>query len=123
MSAALSSMLASKQIWAILPDDDAVVHSVIHGLKDDKNILTAHQITCRGMGAVGRSGPGRRFRSRPPKSLRLLTVVVPSARADEIFDYIHDKADVNRPMGGIVFMGPLDGATAFLLPDGIEDEA
>ncbi|MEC9466245.1 MAG: hypothetical protein VX834_10695 [Myxococcota bacterium] len=117
-----AAMLPSKQIYAILPDDEDLIHRVIHALKDEKQILTAHQITCRGMGAVGRAARSPRFRSRPPKSLRLLTVVVPEDRADEVFDFVHDKANVNRPMGGIVFMGPLEGATAFLIPEGVEDE-
>ena len=91
-------------------------------LKNEKNILTAHQIICRGIGAVGRPGRGFRVGSRPPKSLRLLTVVVREDQADEIFDFVFDKANVNRPMGGIVFIGPLDGATAFLVPEGVAEE-
>ena len=111
----------SKQIWAILPDDEKLIHGVIHALKDEKNILTAHQIVCRGIGAVGR--PGRGFRANVrPKGLRLLTVVVAADQADEIFDFVFEKANVNRPMGGIVFSGPLEGATAFLIPEGVEEE-
>ena len=116
------AMKESKQIWAILPDDEKLIHRVIHALKDEKGILTAHQITCRGMGAVGRPGRVSRFGTRPPKSLRLLTVVVPEDQADEVFDFIYHEANVDRPMGGIVFIGPLDGATAFLVPEGVEDE-
>ena len=112
---------SSKQIYAILPDDDRVTE-VVRLLKSEKNILTAHQITCRGMGAVGRSAPSRRLRGQAPKSLRLLTVVVDEDRADEIFDFVFEKAEVNQPMGGIVFMGALDGATAFVIPEGIKDE-
>ena len=76
-----NSLSPSKQIWAILPDDDRV-SQVVQALKDQKGILTAHQINCRGMGAVGRSAPGKRFRPRRPRSLRLLTVVVPEEKAD-----------------------------------------
>lgn len=112
---------ASKQIWAILPDDESLIHEVIHALKDEKNILTAHQITCRGIGAVGRPGRGFRAGTRP-KALRLLTVIVAADRADEIFDFVFETANVNRPLGGIVFSGPLEGATAFLIPEGVEEE-
>ena len=114
-------LIPSKMIWAILPDDDHII-TVVQALKDEKGILTAHQTTCRGIGAVGRREPGRRFRSPPPRTMRLLTVVVPEEKGDEIFDFVFEKAEVNKPMGGIVFMGPLDGATAFLLPEGVHDE-
>jgi hypothetical protein len=117
-----SVMHASKQIWAILPDDEKLIHQVIHALKDEKKILTAHQIVCRGMGAVGRPGRGFRVGARPPKSLRLLTVVVAEDQADEIFDFVFEQANVDRPMGGIVFSGPLEGATAFLIPEGVDEE-
>ena len=116
-----NSLKPSKQIWAILPDDDRI-SKVVHALKNEKGILTAHQINCRGMGAVGRSAPGKRFRPRRPRSLRLLTVIVSEEKADEIFDFVYEQAEVDRPMGGIVFMGPLDGATAFTMPLGISDE-
>lgn len=121
MAAVDVQLKSSKQIYAILPDDDRVTE-VVRLLRKEKNILTAHQITCRGMGAVGRSGPGRRLRSQAPKSLRLLTIVVEEERADEIFEFVFHKAEVDKPMGGIVFMGALDGATAFLVPEGVEDE-
>ena len=101
---------------------DDHITTVVQALKDEKGILTAHQTTCRGVGAVGRPEQARRFRSEPPKLLRLLTVVVPEERADEIFDFVFERAEVNQPMGGIVFMGSLDGATAFLLPEGVHDE-
>ena len=117
------SLESSKQIWAILPDDDATIYKLLNALKDEKGILTAHQITCRGIGSVGRASAAGGFRKRPSKALRLLTLVVPETAADEVFDFVYERADVGKPMGGIVFMGALDGATAFILPDGVEDEA
>ena len=52
----------------------------------------------------------------------MLSVLVEPSRADAVFEYIYVKAKVDRPMGGIVYMGPLDGATAFLMPEGVQDE-
>ena len=111
-----------KQISAILPDDESLLHELIHGLKEELGILSLDHHTCRGVGAIGKRNTGRRFRTPPAKALRMLSVLVEPSRADAVFDYIFDKADVNRPMGGIVYMGPLDGATAFLMPEGIQDE-
>ena len=111
-----------KQISAILPDDESLLHALIHGLKEEKSILSFDHHSCRGVGAIGKRSGGRRFRSPPPKALRMLSVLVEPERADEIFEYIYTKADMDKPMGGILFMGPLDGATAFLMPEGITDE-
>ena len=111
-----------KQISAILPDDEALLHELIHGFKDELGILSFDHHTCRGVGAIGKRSAGRRFRTPPPKALRMLSVLVEPSRADAVFEYIYVKAKVDRPMGGIVYMGPLDGATAFLMPEGVQDE-
>ena len=111
-----------KQISAILPDDETLLHSLVHGLKEEKSILSFDHHTCRGVGAIGKRSAGRRFRAPPAKALRMLSVLVEPERADEIFEYIYTKADMDKPMGGVLFMGPLDGATAFLMPDGLADE-
>ena len=114
-----NSLKPSKQIWAILPDDDRI-SKVVPELKNEKGILTAHQINCRGMGAVSRSAPGNAFVQEA--SQLASHRIVSEEKADEIFDFVYEQAEVNRPMGGIVFMGPLDGATAFTMPLGISDE-
>ena len=111
-----------KQISAILPDDEALLRDLVQGLKEEKSILAFDHHTCRGVGAIGKRSGGRRFRSPPAKALRMLSVLVEPARADEIFEYIYTKADMDKPMGGILFMGPLDSGTAFLMPDGVADE-
>jgi len=111
-----------KQISAILPDDEALLHDLIHGLKEELGILAFDHHTCRGVGAIGKRSAGRRFRTPPAKALRMLSVLVKPERADEVFEYIFVKAKVDRPMGGIVYMGPLDGSTALMMPDGIQDE-
>lgn len=111
-----------KQISAILPDDEALLHELIHGLKDEKAILAFDHHSCRGVGAIGKRATMRRFRAPQPKALRMLSILVEPARADEIFEYVYEKAQIDRPMGGILFMGPLDAATAFLMPEGVVDE-
>ena len=111
-----------KQISAVLPDDEPLLHDLIHGLKDELGILAFDHHSCRGIGALGKRSPGRRFRTPPAKALRMLSVLVTPDRADEVFEYIYFKAKVDRPMGGIVFMGPLNGATAFVMPEGVQDE-
>ena len=111
-----------KQISAILPDDEPLLRELVQGLKDELGILAFDHHTCRGVGAIGKRSAGKRFRTPPAKALRMLSVLVTPERADEVFDYIYVKAKVDRPMGGVVYMGPLNGATAFVMPEGIQDE-
>ena len=112
-----------KQISAILPDDEKLIHKIVHLLKDEKQLLTINHYTCRGMGAIGKRTPAKRLRPEAPKALRMLSVLVESSRADEIFNFIFDHAEIDKPMGGLLFMGELDLTTAFLMPEGIEDES
>ena len=76
-------------------------------IEEEKSILSFDHHTCRGVGAIGKRSAGRRFRSPPAKALRMLSVLVEPERADEIFEYIYTKADMDKPMGGILVHGPL----------------
>ena len=59
----MSAQQSYKQISAILPDDEALLHALVHGLKEEKSILSFDHHTCRGVGAIGKRSAGRRFRS------------------------------------------------------------
>ena len=47
----------------------------------------------------------------------ILTVIVSEGQAEEIFNFIFEKADINRPHGGFIFQGGLTQPTPFVLPD------
>ena len=47
----------------------------------------------------------------------ILSVVVPEARADALFAWLFEAADIDRPHGGILYMQTLAEATAYTLPD------
>ena len=100
--------------------DDGTAQKLIKALKMEKGIITANMFQCRGIGAFDESG---RFGRLPlAKSMRVVTVVVPAERADELFDYICDEADIDRPGGGLIYQSSLHSATAFSLPEGLRDE-
>jgi hypothetical protein len=46
----------------------------------------------------------------------ILYVVVAPERADEIFDFIYEIADIDRLHGGLMVQGRLTAATAYTLP-------
>ena len=97
--------------------DDGTAQKLIKALKEEKGIITANMFQCRGIGALNK--PGRFGRLPLAKSVQVVTVVVPAERADELFNYIYDEADIDRPDGGLIYQSALHSATAFSLPEGI----
>ena len=100
--------------------DDGTAQKLIKALKEEKGIITANMFQCRGIGALDK--PGRFGRLPLAKSVRVVTVVVPAERADELFNYIYDEADIDRPGGGLIYQSALHSATAFSLPEGTGEE-
>ncbi len=101
-----------KLITCILPI--GVAHSVVQTLKDEKQIVTANVSNARGLGKLTHL----KHRSLGDESEKqILTVVVPDDQADEIFEFIYHEARLDRPHGGLVYMGSLERATTFVLPD------
>ncbi len=47
----------------------------------------------------------------------ILTVSVPVECCDEIFEFIYEQAEINRPHGGLMYVYPLSQSTVYQLPD------
>ena len=47
----------------------------------------------------------------------LITCVVQGGKADEIFGFFNQAADIKRPQGGIMYMYPVHRATEYHLPE------
>ncbi len=77
---------------------------IIKTLKDEKNICAANVAGGRGGGKRGRL------------EVDIITIVVESDRADEIFDFIHDKARIGEYHSGFMYQGKLTRSTVFTLP-------
>lgn len=87
---------------------------VMKKLKAEKGIITAFVSTARGMGKL-MPGVHRGLGEQTEKEI--LEVIVDAARADEIFEYLYDIAEIDRPHGGIIFMAKVPQMTPYLLPD------
>ena len=101
-----------KLITCILPHGLAL--DVVQKLKDEKGIIEANVNNARGRGKPtlqAHRGVGEQTEKE------ILTVVVPSDQADELFEYIFDMANINRPHGGLIYMCRLKQASSFVLPD------
>lgn len=101
-----------KLITCILPKGLAL--PILKKLKEEKGINRANINSARGMGKItplAYRGIGEQAEKE------LLNIVVNQDQADEIFNYIYEEADINRPHGGIIYMSQLSMSTPFILPE------
>jgi nitrogen regulatory protein PII len=106
-----------KLISCVLPK--GICRDVLKSLKEEKGILTANVNTARGLGKLtplAYRGVGEQTEKE------LLTVTVPGKDADEIFGYIYEKARIDRPHGGLIYMTSLDRVSAYSLPEDLPEE-
>lgn len=92
-----------KLITCITPKGKALPIAAL--LYEEKGINTVNVNSGRGGGRRGRI------------EVDVLTVVVSEKQADEIFEFIFYKAEVNKIHGGFMYQGSLKGAIPFILPE------
>ena len=105
---------ACKLITCILPDD-GTEKKLIRALRDEKQITRANSASCMGIAILADARP--KFGELPkPTLIRKVDVVVAEAEADELYDYIYEKAHIGRPQGGSIWLSALSLASPFALP-------
>ncbi len=103
---------AQKLITCVLPKGIAL--DVVTALKSEMNIVTLSINSARGMGKITPLA----YRGIGAQSEKeILNVVTTSQKADEVFEFIYFKADINRPHGGMMYQCDLTFASPFMLPD------
>lgn len=103
--------LPQKLITCILPKGIAV--GVIKQLKEKYGIISANINNARGVGKI----TPLIYRGIGAQSEKeILTVVVKEELADELFEFIYNEADINRPHGGLMYMNKLPIASIYQLP-------
>lgn len=101
-----------KLITCVLPKGKA--RPVLKSLKEEHGIVRASINNARGIGRFSRV----RERSAGQQTEKeILNVVVTCDEAEDIFSFIYDRAAINRPHGGIIYMQKLAHATPFTLPE------
>ena len=112
----MKTLTDQKLITCLLPKRDSKAFEVANLLHDAKGVETVNVSSGRGTGLVKSISYGVWV------EVDILTVIVSEQQAGEIFNFIFEKADINRPHGGFVFQGALTETTPFLLPDLAEDD-
>ena len=110
-------LVAQKLITCILPKGVAV--DIVEKLRSEHDIESANINNARGVGKITPLA----YRGIGAQSEKeLLTVTVPEEKADNIFEFIYETADINRPHGGLIYMHALAKATPFTLPEVPDEE-
>lgn len=111
---------ACKLITCVLPDD-GTEKKLFRALRDEKHIIRANSVSC--LGLTGPAEARTKFGKLPePTLMRKIDVVVPEDKADELYDYIYDKANIGRPQGGVIWQATLTLTSPFALPQDVPVE-
>jgi len=87
---------------------------VMKKLKEERDIITSNVDSARGMGKLT---PHKYRGAGEQTEKEILNVVVNKESADDLFEYIYEIAEINRPHGGMIYMSRLQESSTYTLPD------
>ena len=111
-----------KLISAVVATDDGTDLAILKALREEKGIVQAFSSACLGSSITteARTKPGR---LPEPIMIRLIEILVPESRADEIFEFVCQAARLDEPGQGAVWQTGSGFCTPFELPGGVPEEA
>ena len=110
----------AKMIVCALPDDGTDI-KIMHQLRKEKNVTRAVSTACRSLDNLQTAKT--RLGKLPQATLyQVLTIIVTEAEADDVFDFVCDKAQIGEPGRGTLLQTNLLGATCYVIPDDVPEE-
>ena len=94
-----------KLITCIIPEANATKGAA--ALRKKYNLQTINHHFARG---IGKSSPLIKRGMGEKTEKVVLSVIVESNIADEIFEFLYHEVDINRPRGGLIFMNAVHSA-------------
>jgi hypothetical protein len=90
-------------------------------LRAEKGVIRANSTPCYGNSILAEA------KTRPGKLpeavlVRNVAILVPETEANDVFEFVCQKANLDRPNGGVVFQSPAPLCTSYALPEGVPDE-
>ena len=111
---------ACKLLTCLVPHD-GTDKKLMRSLRDEKQITRANRISCLNMELL--ANVRIKFSELPePTMMSQVEIVVPEDNADDLYDYIYEKACIGKPQGGIIWMESLALTSPFPLPEDLPAE-
>ena len=109
-------MTPSKLITCIL-DKSAKSFDLLRDLKEEQNIHRSNVLSARGTGTGAKGGL-----ITMPQEKHIVQIVVHKDRAEEIFEWLYEKVELDTRYGAFMFQEELTIAGTFTLPEASQDE-
>ena len=111
----------AKLLVCMLPDDGTDIQ-IMRQLRKEKAVTRVESVACRGINNL-QTAKTRLGKLPEPTLYRLLSIIVTEDEADDVFAYVHDKAQISQPGRGVLIETSILGATRYVLPEDVPEEA